>query len=141
MKISTKGRYAIRLMLDIALLGGEEHASLRDIAMRQQISEKYLEQIISLLKKAGYVESIRGSRGGYMLTKDPTEYTVGDILRLTEGTMAPVACLEDTENQCSRAGECISLRLWEKVNEAVEGVIDHTSLQDMLNWEAGIEDE
>mgnify|MGYP004677302227 FL=1 len=95
MKISTKGRYALRLMVDLALNNTGEPISLKDIARKENISDKYLEQIISVLNKAGYVRSIRGAQGGYMLRKKPEDYTVGMILRQTEGSLAPVACLED----------------------------------------------
>ena len=95
MKVSTKGRYALRMMLDLALNQTGEPVSLKDIAKRQEISDKYLEQIISVLNKAGYVKSVRGPQGGYQLTKKPEEYTVGMILRLTEGSLAPVACVEE----------------------------------------------
>ena len=95
MKISTKGRYALRLMLDLAVYDTGDPVRIKDIAARQEISEKYLEQIISILNKAGYVKSIRGPQGGYHLMKDPAQYTVGMILRLTEGSLDPVACLED----------------------------------------------
>mgnify|MGYP002559647180 CR=1 FL=1 len=95
MKISTKGRYALRLMLDLALADPEEYCSVKSIAARQQISEKYMEQIISQLVKAGFVRSVRGAQGGYRLAYAPEKYTAGQILRLTEGSLAPVACLED----------------------------------------------
>ena len=95
MKISTKGRYALRLMLDLATEGNGKPVSIKDIAGRQDISEKYLEQIISSLNRAGYVKSVRGSQGGYLLKMDPKEYTVGMILRVTEGSLAPVDCAED----------------------------------------------
>ena len=95
MKVSTKGRYALRLMLDLAVNNTGEPISLKDIARRQGISDKYLEQIISVLNKAKYVKSIRGAQGGYILTKKPEEYTIGMILRLTEGSLAPVACVEE----------------------------------------------
>ena len=134
MKISTKGRYALRLMLDLALNNTGEAVSLKDIARRQDISDKYLEQIISILNKAGYVRSIRGAQGGYMLAREPETYTVGTILRLTEGSMKPVACLEDEPNQCSRAGECVTLRLWKMLDEAIEGVLDKVTLQDLKDW-------
>lgn len=101
MKISTKGRYALRLMLDLAMNGENNVVRIKDIAERQQISDKYLEQIISVLNKAGYVRSTRGPQGGYSLRKAPEEYTVGDILRLTEGSLAPVACVEE-EGSCER---------------------------------------
>lgn len=134
MKISTKGRYALRLMLDLAQHNTGEMIRIKDISERQKISEKYLEQIITSLKRAGYVKSLRGAQGGYRLAKEPEEYTVGMILRLTEGNMAPVACLEDEINECTRAENCISLRLWKMLDEAVKGVIDHVTLQDMLEW-------
>ena len=102
MRISTKGRYALRLMLDLALNNTGEPISLKDIARRQEISDKYLEQIISVLNKAKYVKSIRGAQGGYILTKRPEEYTVGMILRLTEGSLAPVTCVEEDADSCER---------------------------------------
>ena len=105
MKISTKGRYALRLMLDLAVNNTGENISIKAIAARQEISIKYLEQIISMLNRAGFVKSERGAGGGYRLAKAPEEYTVGMILRLTEGSLAPVACIEETE-QCSRYAEC-----------------------------------
>ena len=134
MRISTKGRYAIKLMLDLATNDNGEPIRLKDVARRQEISEKYLEQIISSLKKAGYVKSLRGAQGGYMLAREPKTYTVGTILRLTEGSMKPVACLEDDPNQCSRAGECVTLRLWKMLDEAIEGVLDKVTLQDLKDW-------
>lgn len=135
MKISTKGRYALRLMLDLAVYNTGEPISLKDVARRQEISEKYLEQIISLLNKAGYVRSIRGAQGGYMLTKDPAEYTVGSILRLTEGDLAPVSCVGADSTVCDRKDGCISVRIWEMINEAVNGVVDHITLADMVEWQ------
>ena len=103
MKISSKGRYALRLMLDIAQHDNGTPIRIKDISLRQEISDKYLEQIISILNKAGYVRSIRGPQGGYLLTRQPEEYTVGMILRLTEGSLAPVACLESDVNTCDRS--------------------------------------
>lgn len=135
MKISTKGRYALRLMMDLAMNNTGEMVRIKDVAKRQGISEKYLEQIISVLKRAGFVKSLRGSQGGYQLAKEPGEYTVGMILRLTEGSMAVVSCLEDTENQCSHANQCVSLRLWSMIDKAVSDVIDNVTLQDMVEWE------
>lgn len=135
MKVSTKGRYALRLMLDLAFHDNGDLVRVKDISERQGISEKYLEQIIAVLKKAGYVKSLRGAQGGYKLAKKPSEYTVGDILRLTEGNMAPVSCLEDEDNVCERAGGCITIRLWTMMNDAVKNVIDSVTLQDMLEWQ------
>lgn len=122
------------MMLDLALYENQEPVRLKDIAARQEISLKYLEQIISVLQKAGYVKSIRGPQGGYHLMKAPTEYTVGMILRLIEGDMAPVACLEDEVNQCPKQGECVTLRLWKELDEAVKGVIDKYTLADLVDW-------
>ena len=102
MKISTKGRYALRLMLDLAMNDTGSPVSLKDVAKRQGISDKYLEQIISVLNRAGYVKSVRGAQGGYMLRKEPEDYTVGMILRLTEGSLAPVSCIEEDEVNCER---------------------------------------
>lgn len=135
MKISTKGRYALRLMLDLAYHDNGDLVRVKDISERQNISEKYLEQIIAVLKKAGFVKSLRGAQGGYKLSKKAEEYTVGDILRLTEGNMAPVSCLEDEENMCERASGCTTLKLWEMINDAIKGVIDHVTLQDLIDWE------
>ena len=139
MQISTKGRYALRLMLDLAVHNTGELVKIKDISARENISEKYLEQIISSLKKAGYVKSLRGAQGGYMLAREPETYTVGTILRLTEGSMKPVACLEDEPNQCSRAGECVTLRLWKMLDKAIEGVLDRLHCRilktGMKRWE------
>lgn len=134
MKISTKGRYALRLMLDMAKNDKGDPIRIKDIAARQEISDKYLEQIVSVLNKAGYVKSIRGPQGGYKLTKRPEQYTVGMILRLTEGSLAPVSCLEDEVNLCERQLECITLPLWRKLDEAIKGVIDNITLADLIEW-------
>lgn len=135
MKISTRGRYALRLMLDLAVYNTGEPISLKDVARRQQISEKYLEQIISLLNKAGFVRSVRGAQGGYMLRKDPAEYTVGMILRLTEGDLAPVNCVGSDSVACERRQECVTVRIWEQINDAVNQVVDGITLADMVGWQ------
>lgn len=135
MKISTRGRYALRMMLDLAINNNGEPIRLKDISKRQGISDKYLEQIISVLNKAGFVRSIRGSQGGYMLNREPKEYTVGMILRLTEGSLAPVACLDYEPNDCERQNECVTLILWEKLNDAIKGVVDNITLQDLVQWQ------
>lgn len=135
MKISTRGRYALRLMLELAMHSEGELVSVKDVAARQEISEKYMEQIISPLKKAGYVKSVRGAQGGYCLARQPQEYTVGMILRLIEGSMAPVDCLDDPVNQCQRAGGCVTLRLWTMLDDAIKGVIDKVTLQDLVDWQ------
>ena len=135
MKTSTKGRYALRLMLDLALNNTGEPIRIKDIAARQEISDKYLEQIISTLNKAGFVKSIRGPQGGYRLTKEPAQYTVGMILRLTEGSLAPVACLEDEVNTCERQDTCATLKLWQMLNTAISDVVDHVTLADLVEWQ------
>ena len=134
MKISTKGRYALRLMLDLAIYDTGEPVSLKDIAKRQEISEKYLEQIISVLNKAGFVRSIRGASGGYVLRRKPKEYTVGDILRLTEGSLSPVACVGEESEECVRSGDCVTVLVWEKLDKAINDVGDNISLQDLVDW-------
>ena len=135
MKISTKGRYALRLMLDLAVYHTGEPISLKDVAKRQNISEKYMEQIISVLNKAGYVRGIRGAQGGYVLVRTPKEYTVGMILRLTEGDLTPVACVGENPMSCDRRTSCVTVRIWEKMYEAVSGVVDNITLQDLVDWE------
>lgn len=136
MKISTRGRYALRLMLDLAMNNTGMPISLKDIAKRQEISDKYLEQIISVLNKAGYVKSIRGAQGGYLLTKKPEEYTVGMILRLTEGSLAPVACVEEG-GTCGKMHDCATLFVWKKMNEAINQVVDGITLEDLVQNEIG----
>ena len=135
MKISTKGRYALRLMLDLAINDASAPIRIKDIALRQNISDKYLEQIISGLNKAGFVKSIRGPQGGYKLAKDPSYYTVGMILRLTEGSLAPVACLEDEVNQCDRQEICATLKLWQQLDDAIKGVVDTVTLARLVEWQ------
>lgn len=136
MKISTKGRYALRLMLDLATYDTGGPVSLKDVAKRQDISDKYLEQIIAVLNRAGYVKSVRGAQGGYMLKKDPSEYTVGMILRLTEGDLAPVSCVGENEEECIRKADCVTIRIWRQINDAVNCVVDNITLEDMLVWQA-----
>lgn len=132
MKISTRGRYALRLMLDLAENDENHVVSIKDIAARQEISDKYLEQIISILNKAGYVRSVRGPQGGYFLKKKPEEYTVGMILRLTEGSLAPVQCIEDEEILCEREGKCATVEVWKQLKDAINQVVDHITLADLL---------
>ena len=128
MKISTRGRYAIRVMLDLAEHNTGEYIPLMDIAKRQEISEKYLEAIVSTLSKNGYVLALRGKGGGYRLAKSPEEYTVGSILKLAEGSLAPVACLDDEPNQCPRAAECKTLKMWEGLYQMIEDYFDGITL-------------
>ena len=132
MMISTKGRYALRLMIDIAMHDAAGPVRIKDIAIRQQISDKYLEQIVSTLNKAGFVKSMRGPQGGYRLTRKPKEYTVGEILRLIEGSLAPVTCLEDKVNTCPRASICPTLPLFQKMYDAINGVVDNMTLSDLI---------
>lgn len=131
MKISTKGRYALRTMIDLAMNDTGENISIKAIAARQGISTKYLEQIISTLNKAGYVKSERGANGGYRLTKKPEEYTVGMILRLTEGSLAITTCTQDEQNLCERYGCCITVKVWEKINKAISDVVDNITIADL----------
>ena len=132
MKISTRGRYAVRVMLDLATNNNGEYIKVKQIAKRQEISEKYLEQIIAILNKAGYVKSVRGAQGGYKIAKDPSNYTVGMILRLTEGSLCPVACLEDEENECDRCDTCETLTVWKQLNDAINNVVDHVTIADLV---------
>lgn len=132
MKISTKGRYAVRVMLDLALNNTGEYIKVKDIAARQDISEKYLEQIISILNKAGYVKSVRGAQGGYKIAKDPSNYTVGMILRLTEGSLNPVACLDDEVNECERCDTCETLGVWKELAKAINNVVDNVTIADLV---------
>lgn len=139
MKISTRGRYALRLMLDIALAGDGALVRIKDIAKRQEISEKYLEQIVSVLNKAGFVRSSRGPQGGYRLARRAEEYTAGEIVSLIEGSLVPVTCLETAENECPRHAACATLRLWERVDEAVRSVMDSVTLLDLAEWQTALD--
>lgn len=140
MKISTRGRYALRLMLDLAVFSGGVPVSLRDVAKRQMISDKYLEQIVTPLSRAGLVRSVRGANGGYLLTRKPAEYTVGDILRPLEGDLAPVECATDSEF-CQRCNECVTVALWQEIHRAVSQVVDHTTLADLVQRQANMHTE
>ena len=132
MVISTKGRYALRLMLDIAMQEGECPVPLHDIAERQGVSFKYLEQIVPPLTKAGYLKSVRGANGGYLLAKEPSQITTGDILRASEGNLAPVACLASDEIECPRADLCITLPFWRGLDDAITAYIDSVTLEDLV---------
>lgn len=132
MKISTKGRYALRLMLDLAMYNTGECITIKTIAARQEISDKYLEQIITMLSKAGFVKSTRGAQGGYRLSKDPKEYTVGMILRTIEGSLAPVSCLDDDPIECTRSNTCATLEVWKQLNDAINQVVDNITLADLV---------
>ena len=139
MKISTKGRYALRMVIDLSVHQQEGYVSLKDIANRQNISKKYLEQIVPMLNKSGILKTNRGNRGGYMLNKLPSELTVKDVLIATEGSLAPVACLEDEVNTCERAESCVTLGVWKKIYKAVNDVVDNITLQDLVDDSKAIE--
>ena len=123
-------------MMDLAENNNGSPISLKDVARRQEISDKYLEQIISILNKVGYVRSVRGAQGGYMLKNPPEEYTVGMILRQTEGSLAPVACIEDDEIVCDRQQQCVTSIVYKKINDAISGVVDNITLQDLVDWQS-----
>ena len=132
MLISTKGRYALRVMIDLAEHRSEEFISLREIALRQEISEKYLESIIRLLVKAKVVESLRGKGGGYRLRKAPEDYTADSILSLTEESLAPVACLEADSESCPRAARCKTLSLWQGLDQAIHSYLKSVTIADLM---------
>ena len=136
MNISSKGRYALRTMLDLAVYNTGEPVRLKDIAHRQDISEKYLEQILSLLNKAGLVNSVRGANGGYYLSRPADKYTVGEILRVTEGSLSPVACVESDD--CARKMFCATNILFKKLDDAISDVVDKTTLADLVDWDRTI---
>lgn len=136
MKISTRGRYAIRVMLDLAEHNNGEFIPLMDIAKRQEISEKYLESIVSALSKNKLVAALRGKGGGYRLAKAPEEYTIGSILKVAEGSLAPIACLEDETNLCERAGECKTLKMWQDLYKLIDDYFENITLQDLLEQNA-----
>lgn len=132
MLISTKGRYALRVMLDL-MECGDGYVPLTEIAERQQISEKYLEGIIAMLSRAGLVKSLRGKGGGYCAVRSAEEYTVGEILRITEGSLAPVTCLEEGAALCPRSGECRTLPMWEKLHRTISNFLDSVTLASILD--------
>ena len=136
MLVSTKGRYALRVMLELAQDDGAAYLPLPAIAERQGISEKYLESIISVLAKAGLVEGLRGKGGGYRLSRELKDYSVGEILRLSEGSLAPVACLDRNKSGCPRAGKCQTLPMWEKLDSLINGYLDSVSLVDLIHPDA-----
>ncbi len=133
MKISTKGRYALRFMIDIAEQGEGTCVPLREVAERQGISTKYLEQLASSLMRARLLESTRGPRGGYLLTRGATTITAGDVLRAAEGSCAPVACLEDDFGICPRRGECNTIAFWEGLDSVIERYVDGVTLADLAS--------
>lgn len=135
MKISTRGRYALRLMLDIAVNSATKPVSIKEIAGRQGISDKYLEQIISVLNGAGFVRSVRGAQGGYTLTRRPDEYTVGMILRLTEGDLAPVPCVAEDAVPCEKMETCATIEVWRRLSDAINNVVNNITLADLVEWQ------
>ena len=137
MLVSTKGRYALRIMMELAKYDRNRYIPLPLIAENQEVSEKYLESIISVLSKAGLVDGLRGKGGGYRLNRPVADYSVGQILRLTEGSLAPVTCLEGDENTCPRAGHCTTLPMWEKLDSLINGYLDSVSLADLLRQTDG----
>lgn len=140
MKISTKGRYALRMMLDLAMHKNEGYIALKDIAERQNVSKKYLEQIVPLMNKSGFLRTNRGYQGGYMLAKSADEYTVGDILRVTEGSIAPVSCLDYEPIECPRAEECMTLDVWKGLYKVITQYLDGITLQDIIDKHVGVDD-
>lgn len=133
MRISTKGRYALRLMLDLAEHQGDGCVSLKDVAQRQDISKKYLEQIVPTLSRAGFLLTNRGYQGGYRLARAPEDYTVYEILAIAEGGLAPVACLDGTENLCPRKDSCLTLPVWEGLDRTIREYLSSITLQDILD--------
>lgn len=133
MKISSRGRYALRFMIDLAQHGGGEAVTLKEVSQRQEISVKYLEQIVTLLNRGGLIHSVRGNQGGYLLAREPAAYTVGDILRVVEGDLFPVACMENQPNQCPRCDGCRTIRFWEGLYKTVNEYVDSVTLQDLAD--------
>lgn len=131
MKISTKGQYALRMMLDLAVNNTGEYITIKSIAERESLPEKYLEQIMTVLSKSGYVKSIRGSKGGYKLSEKPESYTVGMILRAIEGSLTPVAFLDDTSNISSQIKDSVTFDVWLELNEAINKVVDNITLEQL----------
>ncbi len=131
MMISTRGRYALRVMLDLAEHCGPAYIPLKDIAERQQISEKYLESIVKSLVRSGLLDALRGKGGGYRLNRPPEEYKVGTIIRLADGSLAPVACLEESSNSCERSSFCKTLPMWTRLDQVVNEFLDGYTLADL----------
>ena len=143
MKISTKGRYGLRAMLDLAKhTKNGETVSVQSISERQNISESYLEQLVSLLKKAGLIESVRGANGGYRLSRDESQISVGDILRACEGDIEVVSCsAKDTEESCNQSGKCAAKVVWEAINNAIESAVDGIMLSSLTDESLGLSEE
>lgn len=134
MKISTKGRYGVRAMGELALYYGQGPLPLKEIAEKQGISEHYLEQLMGALRKAGLVKSVRGAQGGYILNRSPKNITVGDVIRVLEGPLTPVDCVsKDNAEACEKAGACMTRKIWEKMRDSMAEVVDNITLQDMID--------
>ena len=132
MMISTKGRYALRVMIDLAEHCNGEYIPMKDEVKRQQVSQKYVERIMTMLSKADFVEAVHGKGGGYRLNRSPDEYIVGDILRLTEGSLAPVACLDCDAEECERADQCRTLPMWKELNNRITDFFDGITIADLM---------
>lgn len=132
MMVSTRGRYALQVMLDLARNDSGEFISLKDISERQKISMKYLESIVSVMLNAGLLQSRRGAMGGYRLSRRPEEYSVGEIMRLTEGSLAPVSCVDRESGFCERADSCLTLPMWKKLDRLIDGYLSSVSIKDLL---------
>ncbi len=138
MMISTKGRYALRVMIDLAEHDSGEYIPMKDIVKRQQVSQKYMERIMTMLSKADFVAAVHGKGGGYRLNRKPDEYIVGDILRLTEGSLAPVACLECGAAECERADRCRTLPMWKDLNDKITDYFDGITIADLMKKDTEI---
>ena len=136
MMVSTKGRYALRIMVDLAENQEGGPVSLKDIAERENIGIKYLEIIVSSLNKNGLLKSVRGKNGGYMLNREPADYTISSILNAAEGSLAPVACLDHDPNTCPMSDECITLPVWQGLNEVITKYLDSITIQDIIDHQA-----
>lgn len=135
MIVSTRGRYALRVLIDMAEHLDDERIPLKEIAERQEISQKYIEAIMTLLSKNGFVDGVHGKGGGYKLNREPGQYRVGDILRVTEGSLAPVACLEENADNCPRKPKCRTLPLWTKLDDLIENYLDSVTIADLMKKE------
>ncbi|MCR5845048.1 MAG: RrF2 family transcriptional regulator [bacterium] len=136
MMVSTKGRYALRVMIDLAEHGDGRYIAMKEVAKRQNISLKYLEKIMPLLVGGSLVEGVHGKGGGYRLTRQPEEYRIGEVLRLTEGDLAPVACLECSAAPCERHEDCRTLPMWSELNDRINGYLDSVTIADLMKSEA-----
>ena len=135
MMVSTKGRYALRVLIDLAEHDAGGFIPMKDVVRRQNVSQKYMERIMSLLSKNGFVEGVHGKGGGYRLNRSPEEYRIGDILRLTEGTLAPVSCLDCGAKQCERMDSCRTRPLWHDLDRMINGYLDQVTIADLMKKE------